>query len=118
MCDCWSYNGAIGTTPNVVVDPNDYIDVCATRTVCLDACIADAVKALWRGGVWTGGSCCGHNGHFGDSGPSVVLKDHQDAFKAKAILDEVDSRQWRILQWRLIDVTDGYPETDLYRDQS
>ena len=30
-------------------------------TVCIDPCIVDEVKELWRLGITTYGSCCGHN---------------------------------------------------------
>lgn len=31
------------------------------NTICLDTCIADEVQGLWKKGIITTGSCCGHN---------------------------------------------------------
>lgn len=30
-------------------------------TVCIDGCIANAIKELWNKGIETTGCCCGHN---------------------------------------------------------
>lgn len=33
------------------------------RGICVDACIAREVQDLWREGITTTGSCCGHGAH-------------------------------------------------------
>lgn len=50
MCDCHSYNGQTGSTPEVVATPP-----WSNKTVCLDACIADATQLLWSLGYVTAG---------------------------------------------------------------
>ena len=53
--ECFSYNKQTGTVPNVVArNPFTGFDV------SLDACIAEEVQGLWKAGIRTVGSCCGH----------------------------------------------------------
>lgn len=104
MCDCHSYNGYIGTDPEVILDPRPYFPG-TTKTVCVDACIADEIKALWSAGIWTGGCCCGHNGYFGEDRPSVIIYQGYNAAKAKHILSEIDPhRDWKVQQWQLMEI--------------
>ena len=44
-------------------------------TVCIDKCIVDEIKLLWKNGIVTYGCCCGHNdARFN---PYVIIKkDH------------------------------------------
>jgi hypothetical protein len=72
-------------------------------TIAIDACIVDALQALWDRGVVTLGSCCGH----GRQRPNLVLnEDPVMPEKARVALTEVDLiRRWELLQWRLCDVT-------------
>ena len=67
------------------------------QTICVDACIADAVQALWDAHVWTYGSCCGH----GDPEKRTVIVDLGDRDKAREVLDRVDETV-RVGAWELI----------------
>jgi len=102
-CDCHSYNRQTGTTPERVVQhPSD-----PDRTVCLDACIADAVTTLWANDVDTRGSCCGH----GRGPASIVLASALDAAAARDVLTaEFPERRIEILAWVLANfgVTAGW----------
>ena len=77
-----------------------------TRTVCIDSCIVENVRALWDSKIYTLGSCCGHDGEFGN--PSVILHEHEmkqeDVERALSVLHGIDGRKWTIKQWRLVDV--------------
>ena len=113
MCDCFSYNWQEGETPPVLLDPNKYIehDGDPLKQVSVDACIADQVKMLWQSGVWTEGSCCGHNGEFFngrvDGRPYVIVSSSADAEAAVALLKEHDpDRNWRVLQWQLVNASE------------
>lgn len=102
MCDCISYNQPEPkqTRPTVVVRPPF-----GEKSVCLDACIVDAIQSLWAAGIETRGSCCGH----GDAAPSVVLSDGATddiATRARDVL-KADGRPWVVLAWRLIPVPDA-----------
>lgn len=67
MCNC--VNVEMGSYDNQVAVPvPDYIELLMNapgqarrETVCIDACLFDEVKALWRVGITTTGCCCGHN---------------------------------------------------------
>lgn len=102
MCDCHSYNADIGNVPEVILDPNEYFNWDSqARTVCVDACIADQIKALWEIGIWTVGCCCGHNGLFSDR-PNVILDTEVNHERAITLLNEIDpEREWDVLQWQL-----------------
>ncbi len=100
-CDCHSYNADIGTVREIVLNPKDYFDTETDKTVCIDACIAPQIKALWKAGVWTVGSCCGHGGKFSPK-PEVIIADNENSIKAHKILKECDkNRDWNVLQWQL-----------------
>lgn len=66
-------------------------------TICVDACIADAVQSLWDAHVWTYGSCCGH----GDPAKRTVIVDRGDREKARKVLDRVDATI-RVGAWELV----------------
>jgi len=73
------------------------------RTVCIDSCIAEAIKHLWGKGYQTLGCCCGH----GKDKPSVIIADGYGDVEILAIqleLPQIDERDWDILQWRLMNV--------------
>ncbi len=93
MCDCQSYNQpeTTGTVPEVILDPRPLFDF-ATKTVCVDACIAEQIMSLWQAGIFTRGCCCGHNRDF----PNVFLHDPTDAVDACRVLSK-DPRQWRVM---------------------
>lgn len=92
-CHCYSSNSDRGATPNIVLDPRSLFPT-TTRTVSVDACIANVVQELWEAGVWTRGSCCGH----GTREASIALNDAMDAPTAVAILKN-DGRVWSIFAW-------------------
>lgn len=88
----------------IVIDLPDDIDTHRqNRTVCIDACIADAIKHLWAKGYQTLGCCCGHN----KANPSVVIADCYGEVEILAIqleLSQIDKRDWDVFQWRLAQV--------------
>lgn len=43
------------------------------RTVCVDDCLADEIKALWQWGIITTGCCCGHGARLPYIG---VIEEH------------------------------------------
>ena len=64
MCAC--VNVAIGTYANQVQLPRPphmagRREGTASDAICVDACLADEVRALWAEGIRTTGCCCGHN---------------------------------------------------------
>lgn len=86
----------------IVLNCPDFIDK-EYRTVSIDLCISKVIKALWKRKIVTLGCCCGH----GKEQPSVIIDQSYNRLeiaKIKAIIKRVDSREWKILQWNLIDV--------------
>jgi hypothetical protein len=101
MCDCVSYNrphlsGHNGRKEVVLPAPPQITD--RPNGICIDACIVDAIQMLWNAGVETLGCCCGHN----RGNPSLVIPEHEDAARIKRLLAEHDSREWDVMQWRLV----------------
>ncbi len=103
-CDCKSYNLGGGKRPEVVLDLPDNIDTeKKNRTVCIDACIAAAIKTLWSKGYETLGCCCGH----GKTNPGIVIAGgygDADVLTILLELSQVDERDWDIFQWKLTQV--------------
>ena len=98
-CTCRSSNRPdIGETPERILDPNEYFkwDVPAKK-VAVDECIADEVLALWKAGIWTMGSCCGHN-DFWDR--SIILDEGVIVIPFSLV-----SKKTKLQQWRLVDLT-------------
>lgn len=94
-CNCRSYNaGTDGTPEAILYTPSG-------KAVCIDACIADTIKALWAAGVETLNSCCGHNGLFDRQapGPSVVIAQYEDPRRVAEVLRGLDNREWTIYRW-------------------
>jgi len=63
-CNCagvlpGSYANQVMLTPPLPLRRNTPEGETAT-TVCVDACLADEVMALWKLGIRTTGCCCGH----------------------------------------------------------
>ncbi len=105
-CNCRSYNWDIGERPEIALTPPPRIAGTRARPdapIMVDACIADAVQALWDAGHFTLGSCCGH----GRQRPSLVLgDDYREPDRARevaAVLAAVDGREWDLLVWRIVD---------------
>ena len=101
MCDCISYNRphlcSGNGRPEVVLAAPAHIPG-KPNGICVDACIADAIRMLWSHKIGTGGCCCGHN----LSNPSVVILETEDAARVKQLLTENDGREWDVMQWRLV----------------
>lgn len=86
-CHCRSYNGDDADTPGVpevVLDPRPVFPF-TTKTVCVDACIAEDIKRLWAHSIWTYGCCCGHNGRF----PRTVIVDGVNSQRAQALVPDI-----------------------------
>jgi hypothetical protein len=69
------------------------------RTVSIDTCIVQQIEVLWVAGIQILGCCCGHNKEY----PSFVIEasaSQAEIDRAIAILQKIDSRTWRIYQWR------------------
>jgi hypothetical protein len=100
-CRCQSYNRPDwgGDQPEVILPKPDWSS--RERGICVDACIADAIKMLWFYGVITDGCCCGHN----REAPSVIIDSVADAALAHRLLTENDGRKWTVMQWKLVTFT-------------
>jgi hypothetical protein len=95
-CSCHSANNTTGTTPAVVVPvPGSP----SGKQAALDACIADVVQDLWKLGVRTAGSCCGHN----DQPPSIAMEGGQNM---RVVWDRLkaDGRTWIVQVFEPADV--------------
>ena len=103
-CNCQSYNMGGGETPQVVLNPNKHFKTDnPSRNVSVDACIAPQVEYLWSQGVWTVGSCCGHDS---DRKPHIIVDEGTDPAKAATILRMIDpGREWEVYQWQLVNCT-------------
>ncbi len=97
-CNCLSYNQPEwgGNIPEVILLAPAWS---SKSSICIDACVADAITMLWQNGIVTLGSCCGHN----RNGPSVIVDKDQDAQKVLELLKKFDGRNWRVLCWKLMD---------------
>jgi len=100
MCDCVSYNRPdwcpANGTPEVILPKPAWSS--RERGICVDACIAEAIKMLWANGIVTDGCCCGHN----RMRPSVVIDSSADGRRALDLLLRNDGRDWVVNQWRLM----------------
>jgi len=99
MCDCHSYNKDSGTVKEIILNTKDFFDH-KEKTICVDACISDQIIALWSEGIWTLGSCCGHNKDV----PNVIIAESASPELAHKVLKIWDDREWKVLQWKLIEV--------------
>lgn len=101
-CDCHSYNGDFGTTPEVKLTMLVGILPDGERRykdVMIDACIAPVIQYLWDNGVTTGGSCCGH----GHNSPSIVLEQGVENYsQVRDWIKEKDDRFFELTQWRRV----------------
>jgi len=104
QCNCKSYNKPEwgGEKPEVCL-PKPEWSPRQNTTICIDACIADAIQMLWDNGIHTANSCCGHN----KWNPTIILENsssQEECDKAKRLLSQNDGRDWKILQWRLVSI--------------
>lgn len=82
-----------------------------TRTITADKCCVDILKYLWDNGIDTRGHCCGH----GECNPSIVVPEgyHRIGIARTLILiEQVDDREWDILQWQLTKMNSESEATD------
>ena len=73
------------------------------RSITSDKCCVELLKYLWNGRVNTLSHCCGH----GEQNPSIVISNgysEDDITYIQSLIDQVDSREWDILQWRIMKV--------------
>lgn len=99
-CDCRSYNRPeVGSVPSVVLDAPDWAN--KPQGICVDACIAHAVTALWRVDYITLSSCCGHAGKLAGYPDLVLGHDETDFPGIREVIASVDDRLFRLLQWQL-----------------
>ena len=100
QCNCHSSNKQYGEVENIILDPKDYFKYDSfTKTVCVDACIVEQIKMLWKNEIWTCGCCCGH----GRDNPSVAFNSLKEAEVAKELLKKYDKdRKWDVVYWELI----------------
>lgn len=94
MCDCKSYNLEIGETPEAILTPPSWSEK-QERGICVDACIAEVVKEIWRVGLITLGSCCGHN----KENPHIIIPDDADFSIYFDVIERVDKRRWNVKRW-------------------
>ncbi len=100
MRACVSYNQPEPhqTRPTVVMP---YPFGKAHPTVCVDACLVQALRSLWAAGIETFGSCCRH----GEGSPEVIIGQNAtdgDVTRAREALARTDDRDWAILSWTLV----------------
>ncbi len=95
MCECDCYDK---DKCEILILP-DYIERTG-RTICVDNCIVDIVKFLWKNNIYTESCCCSHNGKFGN--PSIVIGQDEDPLYVKKLIKEIDDREFDIFQWRLV----------------
>lgn len=101
-CDCKSSNRPDlgGSVPEMVLRPGLYFDhIPYEKTVCVDSCIAHEVEELWRCGIETSGSCCGHNGKFERS---IILATATQREQARAVLDRMNAQDTKVGAWELV----------------
>lgn len=103
-CKCLSYNQPQPhqTDRSVLLDWGPYFPGTSSQdtTVLVDACIANEVLALWKEGIGTINSCCGH----GDpSRRGIVLASHADLDRAREVMSRFSNRTpvgaWKLV-WR------------------
>jgi hypothetical protein len=111
MCNCWSVGLDLESFAETKKDrpellfPWDYFPKeTFTKSVAVDKCIAHVIKHLWKNGVWTDNSCCGHNGAFCGKGPSIVFEhfpSKKEGEKIHKLIKEADDRVFVLQAWKL-----------------
>lgn len=88
-CNCRSYNRPEwgGDEPEAGVYHH------AKGLVYVDPCIAPLIKALWRAGIETMASCCGHNA----IPPSICIEDPRQVPLACWLLASIDPRDIQVI---------------------
>lgn len=92
-CNCYSYNRSEWDKKNVIIrhkfwdwEEKDY---------CIDYCIADTIRKLWKNWIFTLGCCCWH----WRNDPSIVFTSIEDLLKAIPILEKIDDRYFEKSYW-------------------
>lgn len=104
-CNCHSYNrddANSGKDQEIALYPPKSLGI-DRDTVCVDACISHVIKHLWDNQISTLNSCCGH----GKDNPSIILQSYisdDDANKIRELISQVDSRFFKLMAWKLIEV--------------
>ncbi len=98
-CRCVSYNNPQPdqVDPEVILYPVNHGPAFPTKSVCVDACIAPVIEALWRKGIWTFGCCCGHN----QPGERSVIVDRDDRAAAVGVIRGMRDDA-KVLAWELV----------------
>lgn len=100
MCDCFSYQTQKGLIGQKILDIRKYFPSYHKQKVCIDFCIAEVIEALWKERILTNGSCCGH----GKKQPSIVMENGDQASKAREVISKIDSRNFKLLAWKLCEL--------------
>lgn len=66
--------------------------------IAIDSCIVGDILTLWKHGVYTLGSCCGHGKDF----PSIVLAEEEHVDKARELVPN-----FTLYLWKLVNVGDA-----------
>ena len=93
-CKCISYNQPEDWQKETILNPPFQ-----EKSVCVDYCIADVIQLLWKKGIHTLGSCCGHN----EVNPSIIVSDNKLlSIQIEEIISAKDKDGvWNIYEWRL-----------------
>lgn len=81
----------------------DYLQQIKGREfIYVDKEVVNVINLLWDYGIITLGICDGHK----DKKPSVVIDRcyNNNIIKIKNIINTIDKRDWKILQWKLVEV--------------
>ncbi len=94
----WQIDKSIALTPPFPNKPVGETEI-PHKKVSIDYCIANVVQLLWKKGIYTLGSCCGHN----KVNPSIILDNNKSimALEIEYIIKMIDNRNWDIYEWRL-----------------
>lgn len=110
MCNCASYNACTGGDSDVILAVPEGIRAVTDgrKTVCIDACIADVITALWMRDLPTLNSCCGHN----TNPAGIVIPELANPADYLTALREIDpDRVWIVSRWEMARV--GYSTHEL-----
>jgi len=102
-CNCHSYNWGFWETKEVILnrlvwESADWEKI--LKEICIDACISETIKHLWKEWVNTESSCCWHN----ILEPHIVFSSIEDAVKWRDLLRLIDKRQFQMSYWARVNV--------------
>ena len=95
MCDCISYNKPEwgGTRPSALLPAPSWAN--GRPVICVDACMAGLIRALWDAGVKTRDCCCGHNRRI----PHVMIENPDQVRLASEVVERVYTRSVHVIVW-------------------